>query len=49
MGRLRLRDLARWAITSELPTTREVSWPSIVGEMAICPQALPAQLEYPHD
>ncbi len=34
------------AITSGLPTTHEVTWRSIVSAMAICRQALPAQLEY---
>ena len=30
-----------------LPTTHEMTSPSIVSAMAICRQALPAQLEYP--
>jgi hypothetical protein len=34
-------------VTEEWPTTHEVTWPSIVSAMAICRQALPAQLEYP--
>jgi hypothetical protein len=36
-------------ITSGWPTTHEVTWPSIVSAVAICRQALPAQLEYTRD
>jgi len=36
-------------MTSGLPTTHEVTWPTIVSATAICRKALPAQLEYPRD
>ena len=39
---VRLRSDCRFA-----SATHEVTWLSIVSAMAICRQALPAQLEYP--
>jgi hypothetical protein len=35
-----------YTFTSGLPTTHEVTRPSIVSAMAICRQALPGKLEY---